>query len=104
MSMTTDRKAETPPRTPDDSADAPEKQRGEWVTGHEHMTKAQASYLKTLAAETGETFDSGLSKAEASKRIEELQRKIARAQSNVEGGDGGTSIRANEAAPSRPGE
>jgi hypothetical protein len=39
----------------------------EWTTGDERMTDAQASYLKTLCDEAGETFDAGLTKAEASK-------------------------------------
>jgi hypothetical protein len=50
----------------------------EWTTGDEAMTGAQQSYLKTLAAEAGETFDENLTKAEASKRIEELQQKTGR--------------------------
>lgn len=50
----------------------------EWTTGDEVMTGAQASYLKTLAAEAGESFNETLTKAEASKRIEELQEKTGR--------------------------
>ncbi len=50
----------------------------DWTTGDEAMTGAQASYLKTLAAEAGETFTETLTKAEASKRIEELQQKTGR--------------------------
>ena len=50
----------------------------EWVTGEESMTGAQASYLKTLCEEAGEPFDPGLTKAEASKRIDELQAKTGR--------------------------
>jgi hypothetical protein len=50
----------------------------DWVTGDESMTGAQASYLKTLSEEAGEEFDEGLSKAEASKRIDELQEKTGR--------------------------
>ena len=50
----------------------------EWVTGEEPMTGAQASYLQTLAQEGGEEFDPNLTKAEASKRIEELQAKTGR--------------------------
>jgi hypothetical protein len=45
----------------------------EWKTGDEEMTGAQWSYLQTLAAEAGEEVDPNLTKAEASKRIEELQ-------------------------------
>jgi hypothetical protein len=50
----------------------------EWVTGDESMTGAQASYLKTLSEEAGETFDEQLTKAEASKKIEELQSETGR--------------------------
>lgn len=52
----------------------------EWTTGGEPMTGAQASYLKTLSEEAGEPFDPGLTKAEASKRIDELQAKTGRGQ------------------------
>jgi Protein of unknown function (DUF3072) len=50
----------------------------EWTTGDEPMTGAQASYLKTLSDQAGEPFDAELTKAEASKRIDELQRKTGR--------------------------
>ena len=51
----------------------------EWKTGEEPMTGAQRSYLSTLASEAGETVDDDdLTKAEASKRIEELQEKTGR--------------------------
>lgn len=50
----------------------------QWVTGDESMTDAQASYLKTLAQEAGEQFDETLTKAEASKRIDELQARTGR--------------------------
>jgi hypothetical protein len=50
----------------------------EWVTGDEPMTGAQASYLQTLSEEAGEEFDANLSKAEASKRIDELQGRTGR--------------------------
>ncbi|OJW13403.1 DUF3072 domain-containing protein [Mucilaginibacter sp. 44-25] len=50
----------------------------EWTTGNEPMTGAQHSYLKTLSDEAGEEFDETLSKADASKRIEELQHKTGR--------------------------
>lgn len=49
-----------------------------WVTGDEAMTGAQKSYLTTLSEEAGEEFDENLSKAEASKKIEELQEKTGR--------------------------
>ena len=50
----------------------------EWITGNEKITGAQRSYLKTLSDEAGEEFDEDLTKAEASKRIEELQQKTGR--------------------------
>jgi len=50
----------------------------EWTTGDENMTGAQRSYLKTLSDEAGEDFDENLTKAEASNRIEELQKKTGR--------------------------
>lgn len=50
----------------------------EWTTGDEPMTGAQHSYLKTLSDQAGEEFDEKLSKAEASKKIDELQHKTGR--------------------------
>ena len=50
----------------------------DWTTGDEPMTGAQRSYLKTLSEEAHEPFDENLTKAEASKRIEELQNKTGR--------------------------
>ncbi|WP_424135373.1 DUF3072 domain-containing protein [Roseomonas chloroacetimidivorans] len=50
----------------------------DWTTGDEPLTGAQASYLKTLSEEAGEEFDENLTKAEASKRIDELQEKTGR--------------------------
>ena len=51
-----------------------------WVTGDEPMTGAQRSYLKTLCEEAREGFDENLTKAQASKRIDELQEKTGRGQ------------------------
>jgi hypothetical protein len=50
----------------------------DWVTGEQPMTGAQESYLNTLATEAGEEVEPDLSKAEASKRIDELQEKTGR--------------------------
>lgn len=50
----------------------------DWTTGDEPMTGAQKSYLKTLSDEAGEEVDESLTKAQASKRIEELQQKTGR--------------------------
>jgi len=57
---------------------AAEKSPEEWVTGDESMTGPQASYLKTLSQEAGEAFDPDLTKAEASKKIDELQHETGR--------------------------
>lgn len=50
----------------------------EWTTGDEEMTGAQRSYLKTLSDEAGEEMNDTLTKAEASKRIDELQHQTGR--------------------------
>ena len=50
----------------------------EWKTGDEPMTDAQRSYLETLCRETGEELDDTLTKAEASKRIDELRARSPR--------------------------
>ena len=55
-----------------------EKNPDQWVTGDESMTGAQASYLKTLSEEAGEEFDETLTKADASKRIDELREQTGR--------------------------
>ena len=55
-----------------------EKDPDDWTTGDEPMTGAQASYLKTLSEEANEPFEPNLSKAEASKRIDQLQAKTGR--------------------------
>lgn len=57
-----------------------EKDPDDWTTGGEPMTGAQRSYLKTLSEEADVPFDEHLTKAEASKRIDELQRKTGRGQ------------------------
>lgn len=55
-----------------------EKDPDEWTTGNEPMTGAQRSYLKTLSEEAKVPFEDALTKAEASKRIDELQRVTGR--------------------------
>lgn len=59
-----------------------EKNPDDWTTGGEPMTGAQKSYLKTLSEEAGEDFNEDLTKAEASKRIDELQHKTGRGLNN----------------------
>ena len=52
----------------------------DWRSGDEPLTGAQASYLETLAREAGEDLGpvEDLTKAEASKRIDELRRRTGR--------------------------
>ncbi len=71
----TEQVSENPKQHPTGNA---EKDPDHWVTGDEPMTGAQASYLQTLSEEAGEEFDAGLSKAEASKKIDELQEQTGR--------------------------
>ena len=58
-----------------------EKDPDDWKTAGEPMTGAQASYLKTLSDQAGEPFDESLTKAEASKRIDQLQEVTRRGAS-----------------------
>ena len=50
----------------------------DWVTGDEPMTGAQKSYLETMAQEAGEPVEDDLTKADASKKIDELQERTGR--------------------------
>jgi Protein of unknown function (DUF3072) len=59
----------------------PEKDPSEWSTGDEPMTGPQASYLKTLCQEARVEFDESLTKAQASRRIDELQKLTGRGSS-----------------------
>ncbi len=68
----------TNPKTNSPLPSNTEKDPDTWTTGDESMTGAQASYLKTLCEEAGETFDPSLSKAEASKMIDAMQAKTGR--------------------------
>jgi len=56
-----------------------EKDPDDWVSGDEPMTGAQASYLKTLSEQAHDpsAYEDGLTKAEASKRIEMLKQRLA---------------------------
>jgi hypothetical protein len=54
----------------------------QWTTGGEPMTGAQKSYLNTLASEAGEEVDDNLTKADASKKINELQQETGRGLDN----------------------
>lgn len=70
----------TNPKIPADDQEPSnlEKPPRDWVTADERMTDAQKSYLKTLCEEAGEPFDPGLSKADASRRIDALKEKVGR--------------------------
>jgi len=50
----------------------------DWTTGGESMTDAQRSYLTTLSQEAGEDPPGDLTKADASKRIDELRQRTGR--------------------------
>ena len=70
---------QTDARSPDAVPETAEKDPDNWVTGDEPMTGPQHSYLQTLAHEAGEDPPPGdLSKAEASRRIDELQARTGR--------------------------
>lgn len=56
----------------------PSKDPDTWVTGDEPMTGPQASYLQTLARESGEDVPDDMTKAEASKKIDELRERTGR--------------------------
>jgi len=77
--MSTNPKAETNEQATPSNV---EKDPHDWTTGNETMTGAQASYLKTLSEEAGEEFDPSLSKADASLKIDELQKKTGRGRNH----------------------
>ncbi|VTU26260.1 hypothetical protein H4CHR_01760 [Variovorax sp. PBS-H4] len=60
-----------------------EKDPDDWVTGDEPMTGAQRSYLKTLCEEAKVDFDDTLTKADASRRIDELQAETGRGSTSA---------------------
>ena len=69
-------RAENPKANPDPNSNRL-KDPEDWVTGHEPMTGAQASYLKTLSeqAHDPDAYEPDLDKAEAAKRIDQLKQK-----------------------------
>ena len=71
---------ENPKLAPDGGNSNQIKNPNDWTTGHEPMTGAQASYLKTLSeqAHNPDAFDPDLEKAEASKRIDALKQETGR--------------------------
>ena len=77
----------TDPKTPAPDEGNTIKDPADWTTGDEAMTGAQRSYLKTLSAEAKVPFDENLSKAEASKRIDELQHATGRGVESPQSAD-----------------
>jgi hypothetical protein len=63
-----------PKTEPTDNA---KKDPDEWLSGDDPMTGAQASYLKTLCEQAGmpDAFNDDLTKAQASKMIDEMREK-----------------------------
>jgi hypothetical protein len=61
-----------------DQQQAATKDPDQWVTGDEPATAAQLSYVQTLATESGAELPDGLSKADASRLIDELQDRSPR--------------------------
>lgn len=57
----------------------------EWVTGDEPITGPQDSYLHTLAREAGVDVPDGLTKAQASDMIDELQHETGRGADDESG-------------------
>ena len=65
------------PKLDDDPGSNTQKDPDQWVSGHDPMTGAQASYLTTLCEEAGAPPPSDdLDKAAASKMIDELKAKL----------------------------
>jgi hypothetical protein len=67
------------PTTSNPTAEAA-KDPDDWVTADEPMTGPQASYLATLAHDSGREVPEAMTKAEASKLIDELQAESNRAR------------------------
>ena len=63
---------------PTDDTQPLQKDPDDWKTGDEPMTASQRSYLNTLAQDTGEDVDENLTKAEASKLIDDLRDRSPR--------------------------
>ena len=67
------------PKLDDNPGSNTQKDPDQWVSGDEPMTAAQTSYLTTLSEEAGaEPPEQGLTKAEASKRIDALKEQLGR--------------------------
>jgi len=69
----------------------------EWKSAGEPMTDSQASFLKRLSTDAGQEFDATLSKAAASRRIDELLNRGKEDSARPSSG-----ARTRKAAPKRP--
>jgi len=69
----------------------------EWKSAGEPMTDSQASFLKRLSTDAGQEFDATLSKAAASRRIDELLNRGKGDSARPSSG-----ARTRKAAPKRP--
>ena len=78
MSLRKNARETADPKLASDPPSNARKDPEDWVSGHEPMTSAQASYLKALSEEAlePEAFDETLTQAEASKRIDALKAKL----------------------------
>ncbi len=65
--------SESQPDAVSQNAASAEKDPSDWVTGDEPATGPQKSYLETLSRQTDEEVPEGLTKAEASQKIDELR-------------------------------
>jgi hypothetical protein len=75
-----------------------------WVTGEEPMTGAQRSYLKTLSEEAKQPFDDSLTKAAASRRIDELQAQTGRHPPDQEPSAGAATVQAGSSSRTAAGD
>jgi hypothetical protein len=78
MSENDPARSENDPPPADPAAPNPEKDPSEWVTGEEPATGPQLSYLGTLAQQAGVEVPDQLTKAEASRLIDELRERTGR--------------------------
>ena len=76
--MSNDTAAANPKLNPEPASNTV-KEPDQWVSGDDPMTGAQASYLTTLSEEAGEEPPAeDLTKADASKKIDELREQLGR--------------------------
>jgi hypothetical protein len=73
-----DPKVQPDTTTPEAPQRTAEKDPSDWATGGEPATGPQLSYVSTLAQEAGVDVPDNLTKADASKLIDELQEKTGR--------------------------